>query len=103
MKKTLSLVIVAVAAIVVLGVAFFVKDAVPVSTEESGAITVEDPEYYAKFRDKNITLNVYNWGEYISDGSEGSIDVIKEFEALIKSVHEKPSRPFWFSISYSRL
>ncbi len=25
-------------------------------------------------------LNVYNWGEYISDGSEGSMDVIKEFE-----------------------
>ena len=28
------------------------------------------------------TLNVYNWGEYISDGSEGSINVIKEFEKL---------------------
>lgn len=27
-----------------------------------------------------ITLNVYNWGEYISDGSEGSLDVNKEFE-----------------------
>lgn len=25
-------------------------------------------------------LNVYNWGEYISDGSEGSLDVIKAFE-----------------------
>lgn len=25
-------------------------------------------------------LNVYNWGEYISDGSEGSLDVNKEFE-----------------------
>ncbi|MBR5306814.1 MAG: extracellular solute-binding protein [Oscillospiraceae bacterium] len=25
-------------------------------------------------------LNVYNWGEYISDGSEGSFDTIKEFE-----------------------
>ncbi len=28
------------------------------------------------------TLNVYNWGEYISDGSEDSIDVEKEFEKL---------------------
>ncbi len=27
-----------------------------------------------------LTLNVYNWGEYISDGSEGSLDSIKEFE-----------------------
>ncbi len=26
------------------------------------------------------TLNVYNWGEYISDGSEGSLDVNKAFE-----------------------
>lgn len=25
-------------------------------------------------------LNVYNWGEYISDGSEGSLDVNKAFE-----------------------
>jgi len=28
------------------------------------------------------TLTVYNWGEYISDGSEGSIDVNKEFERI---------------------
>ena len=27
-----------------------------------------------------ITLNVYNWGEYISDGSEGSLNVNREFE-----------------------
>ncbi len=27
-------------------------------------------------------LNVYNWGEYISDGSDESIDVNKEFEKL---------------------
>ena len=28
-----------------------------------------------------LTLNVYNWGEYISDGSEDSLDTIKAFEA----------------------
>lgn len=28
------------------------------------------------------TLNVYNWGEYISEGDEGSMDVIAEFEKL---------------------
>ncbi len=27
-----------------------------------------------------VTLNVYNWGEYISDGSEDSLDVNKAFE-----------------------
>ena len=26
------------------------------------------------------TLNVYNWGEYISDGSEDSFDTVREFE-----------------------
>ncbi len=29
---------------------------------------------------KGTTLNVYNWGEYISDGQEGSLDVNKAFE-----------------------
>lgn len=28
------------------------------------------------------TLNVYYWAEYVSDGSEGSMDVVKEFENL---------------------
>ncbi len=29
---------------------------------------------------ETITLNVYNWGEYISDGSEGTLDVNRAFE-----------------------
>ena len=29
-------------------------------------------------KDKKV-LNVYNWGEYISDGSEDSLDTIKAF------------------------
>ena len=29
---------------------------------------------------KGLTLNVYNWGEYISDGSEGSFNTVREFE-----------------------
>ena len=33
------------------------------------------------------TLNVYNWGEYISDGSEGSLDVNKEFEQYYYETH----------------
>lgn len=31
-------------------------------------------------REEKLTLNVYNWGEYISDGSEDSLDVNEEFE-----------------------
>ncbi len=29
---------------------------------------------------KGTTINVYNWGEYISDGADGSLDVNKAFE-----------------------
>ncbi len=29
---------------------------------------------------RGTTLNVYNWGEYISDGSDDTLDVNKEFE-----------------------
>lgn len=28
-----------------------------------------------------VTITVYNWGQYISDGSDGCIDVVAEFEA----------------------
>lgn len=31
-------------------------------------------------KDSTVTLNVYNWGEYISDGDEGTYDTIAEFE-----------------------
>jgi len=31
---------------------------------------------------RGTEINVYNWGEYVSDGSEGTLDVIKEFEKL---------------------
>lgn len=29
---------------------------------------------------KELVLNVYNWGEYISDGSDDSFDTVREFE-----------------------
>ena len=39
----------------------------------------EDEETTAK-RGNTLKLNVYNWGEYISDGSLGSLDTNKAFE-----------------------
>lgn len=50
--------------------------------EEVMTLSVEDPDYYSALKDQNITLNVYNWGEYISDGSDGTLDVNKEFTGL---------------------
>ena len=43
-------------------------------TDETAAID------YSAF--EGVTLNVYNWGEYISDGSDGSVDVNAEFTKL---------------------
>lgn len=37
-----------------------------------------------------LVLNVYNWGEYISDGSEDSFDTIKEFEKWYKQTYGTP-------------
>ena len=48
----------------------------------------EEPEYsnsvdWNKFRDQNVTINVYNWGEYISvDDGENLYDTNREFEEL---------------------
>lgn len=49
---------------------------------EQQTLTIENPEFYQKFKDKGISINVYNWGEYISDGSDGLIDVNTEFTEL---------------------
>ena len=70
MKKTVFSVLLALLAAMTFSFAAFAK------------VSVEDEAYYAAFRDKGITLNVYNWGEYISDGSDDSVDVIKEFEEI---------------------
>ncbi|MBR5502287.1 MAG: extracellular solute-binding protein, partial [Oscillospiraceae bacterium] len=45
-------------------------------------VTVEDADFYARFQGQGITLNIYNWGEYISDGSDDAPDVITVFEEL---------------------
>ena len=37
---------------------------------------------------ETLTLNVYNWGEYISDGSEDSYDTVKEFEAWYAETYD---------------
>lgn len=49
---------------------------------EDEVFTDEQIAYYAGLGLQGTTVNVYNWGEYISDGSEGSMDVVSEFERL---------------------
>ncbi len=50
---------------------------------EAQTLTVSDPEYYTRFKNDGISINVYNWGEYISTGAdEGTLDVNSEFTKL---------------------
>lgn len=50
---------------------------------EVQTLTIEDMEYYTRFKDAGISINVYNWGEYISTGAdEGTLDVNSEFTKL---------------------
>lgn len=47
------------------------------------SITVEDSEYYTRFKNDGLSINVYNWGEYIPDGSEeGTLNLNDEFTRL---------------------
>ena len=58
----------------------FDRDNLPY-TDDWDAYTY-DEEYYGQLRGQGASINFYNWGEYISDGSDGLIDVISEFEDL---------------------
>ncbi|MCF0228325.1 MAG: spermidine/putrescine ABC transporter substrate-binding protein [Parasporobacterium sp.] len=41
---------------------------------------------YMPVQAAQTSLNVYNWGQYISDGTDGYIDVIAEFEAAYPDI-----------------
>ena len=56
--------------------------AFPAFADEGLSVSDFDTEYYSRFKDNNITLYVYNWGEYIADGADGTTDVIALFEDL---------------------
>mgnify|MGYP000841353745 CR=1 FL=1 len=45
-------------------------------------VSVSDDYDWTRFQGQNLTLNVYNWGEYISNGSDDSVDVVAAFEKL---------------------
>ncbi|MGN0661615.1 MAG: PotD/PotF family extracellular solute-binding protein [Faecalibacterium sp.] len=45
-------------------------------------ISVSADYDWTRFAGQNLTLNVYNWGEYISNGSDDSVDVVDAFERL---------------------
>ena len=52
---------------------------------------------------EQITLNVYNWGQYIADGSDDSMEVIKEFESRYPHIKVNYSTYDSNEIMYSKL
>lgn len=51
-------------------------------TEVPEELAVEDPDYYTRLADKDITINVYNWGEYLPLGEDDTLNLNEEFTNL---------------------
>ncbi len=58
--------------------------------------------FFAKPQEQ-VTLNVYNWGQYIADGSDGSMEVIAEFEKRYPNIKVNYSTYDSNEIMYSKL
>lgn len=56
-----------------LGVAFLIAAALLF------ALMPAQPARAAEGTDQGVTINVYNWGEYIANGTDGSLDINAEF------------------------
>ncbi len=54
-------------------------------------------------RQETITLNVYNWGQYIADGSDESLDIIAAFEARYPNIKVNYSTYDSNEMMYSKL
>ena len=52
---------------------------------------------------REITLNVYNWGQYIADGSDDSLDIIAAFEEKYPNIHVNYSTFDSNEIMYTKL
>ncbi len=69
--------------------------------ENDETVYIEDLELPSYKSGQVITLNVYNWGEYISDGSEGTLDVNEEFETYFNSSLSEKYGGIKIKIEYS--
>lgn len=79
MKKAISLLLTLVLAAGSFALPTFAAEDKIQVTED---ISVSADYDWTRFKEQNVSLNVYNWGLYISDGSDESVDVISAFEEL---------------------
>ena len=94
MKKTFSLLMALMLLLSLL--------AMPVSASETEESDWDFSEEYPTVPSTGVTINVYNWGEYISNGTEGSLDVNAELPAARalrsttpRSTATNPCIPSW--------
>ena len=59
--------------------------------------------FLAPHTQETVTLNVYNWGQYIADGSDDSMEVIREFEKRYPNIKVNYSTYDSNEIMYSKL
>ena len=73
-------------AVLLLALAMTVCCAMPAfaagTIEVTEDVSVSDDYDWTRFKGQNVAINVYNWGEYISNGSDDSVDVVAAFEKL---------------------
>jgi len=77
MKRIFSLLAALTLSVFLAAPAFAAED-----IEVNEDITVSGDYDWDRLADAGITLNVYNWGQYISDGSDDSVDILSAFEEL---------------------
>ena len=63
--------------------------------------TIEEMKLPSYKAGEVVTLNVYNWGEYISDGSDDSLDVNREFESYFNENLSEKYGGIKIKINYS--
>ena len=64
-------------AVLLLALAMMVCCALPAfavgTIEVTEDVSVSDDYDWTRFKGQNVAINVYNWGEYISNGSDDSV------------------------------
>ena len=94
-----SVIAVAAALALVIGVGFVFgnhQTEQPMVSEYTVAELPEGPE-------EQVTINVYNWGQYIADGSDESLDIIAAFEEAYPNIKVNYSTYDSNEIMYSKL
>lgn len=67
------------------------------------ALIIGGGSLFFSARQETITLNVYNWGQYIADGSDDSLDIIAAFEEKYPNIKVNYSTYDSNEIMYAKL